>query len=148
MSNLTPNGRPSRISVPRRAHPICKLIFVEMARQGVTYLEMENRSGILVTTQKAWRGTEFGSRPKVPSLASVEAALGALGWQISPHPSLETLPPEVLAKVEEIGEHFVSDNSVLAAAIAAAISKPGNRSTDGQPAPRLVYREPYWENAA
>ena len=117
-----------------------------MKRQGITYSELSWRSGLLVSSLKAWRGSKDGPRPNVPSLASLEAALGALGWGIAPYPKLETLPPEVLAKIEQIGEHFISDESVIATAM-AAISRPGDRCVNGKPAPRIEYRKPTWEYA-
>lgn len=84
----------------------------------------------------------------MPSLQSIQATLGALGWSVSPHPRIETLPPHVREQAEELGQHFFSDDIALATAVAAAISKPGSRAKDGKPAPRLEYRKAYWEDAA
>lgn len=136
MSNEQPK-RGSRVTIPQHANPLAKIVFAEMRRQGITYDEMEWRSGVLRSTLKSYRNE------KTPSLQSIEALLGAVGWGLAPFPKLETLPPEVQAKVEEIGEHFISDESVLAAAI-AAVAQPRVRAKDGQPAARLERRTPYW----
>lgn len=112
-----------------------------MRRQGITYDELEYKSGVLRSTLKSYRSE------KTPSLQSIEALLGSVGWGLAPFPKLETLPPEVQAKVEEIGEHFISDESVLAA-VMAAIAWPRVRSQGDQPAPRLERRTPYWKVAA
>jgi len=39
--------RPSKVTVPERTHPLAKAVFAEMRRQGVTYDELEWRSGVL-----------------------------------------------------------------------------------------------------
>lgn len=142
MTNSEPFRRPSRISVPPHAHPFSRLVFSEMKRQNISYAELEFRSGVLGTTVKEWRCS------KIPSLQSIQATLGALGWGVAPYPCLESLPPQAQALAEELGQHFFTDEHALAAAVAAAISYPGARSSGGEPAPRLNYRGPYWRDAA
>ncbi|MFA7597280.1 MAG: hypothetical protein WCY92_13100 [Novosphingobium sp.] len=93
-----------------------------MRDQGVTYDEAEWRSGILKTTIKSWRGE------KAPSLTSLQAAFGGLGWGIAPYPHLETLPPNIREQVEELAQSFFSDEHALAAIVASAISKPAMRN--------------------
>ena len=58
--------RQSRITIPERCHPLAKIVFVEMQRQGVTYDELEWRSGVLRSTFKAWR---THNRPGLESVA-------------------------------------------------------------------------------
>lgn len=113
---------------------MARLVFFLMRELGVTYDKLEWDSGVLRTTIKSWRGE------KAPSLTSLQAALGALGFGIAPHPRLETLPPAVREMAEELGQHFFSDDIALATAVAAATSKPGSRARDGMLAPRLPYR--------
>jgi hypothetical protein len=105
--------------MPDRAHPHARLVFEEMRRQGVTYGEIEHRSGILISTIKAWR-----NQTGAPGMASIEAALGALGWTLVPVPRPDTLPEQVREQLEEFGQHFRSDEEALGAAIAAAAAWP------------------------
>lgn len=113
-----------------------------MRDQGVTYDELEWRSGVLKSTFKAWRTDNR------PGIESMQAALGALGWRLVPCPPLASLPPETQAALEEISLDFLSDDEALAAAVLAATPPAGSRAKDGQPAPRLNYRAPYWKDAA
>lgn len=116
--------RKSNVTVPTRAHPFAKLVFAEMRRQSVRYDELEHRSGVLASTFKAWRSQ--GS----PSLASAEATLGALGWTLVPVPKLEALPDNVRAALDEIGQHFRSNEETFGAAILAAAEFPA-RAQEG-----------------
>jgi len=147
-ANMQPSPyiRPSRITVPRKAHPLAKLVFELMQRHGKTYDQLEFESGVLRSTFKAWRGGGK-LRPNVPSLASIEAALGVFGWRLVPCPPLNSLKPETREALEEISLEFISDDEALAAAIAAATTKPVACAV-GKPAPRLSYRAPYWKEAA
>jgi hypothetical protein len=74
------------------------VVFAEMRRQAVTYDELEWRSGVLRSTFKAWRTNNR------PGLDTVEAALGALGWELLPTPKPEKLDPELRADLESIAE--------------------------------------------
>jgi hypothetical protein len=76
--NVPAPRRPSKITVPERCDPRAKVVFAEMQRQGVTYDELEHRSGVLRSTFKAWRTNNK------PGLDTLEAALGALGWALLP----------------------------------------------------------------
>jgi len=134
------SNRSSKISVPEHAHPLARLVFQLMRDLGKTYLETEFDSGVLVSTVKSWR------KEKTPSLQSIEAVLGSFGWGLAPYPKLDTLPDDIRAKVEEIGEHFFADNHVLAAAVAAAVTKP-SQSRNGQRL-RIVRDRPYWLEGA
>lgn len=70
----------ARATVPARAHPLVKRIFAEMRRQGVTYVELGERSGLARETLTAWRVRN------IPDLTSLEAVLGALGLKIAVAP--------------------------------------------------------------
>ena len=129
----TPYVRPSRITIPPAAIPEAQLVFHLAREQGVTYNELSWRSGLLVSTIKGWR------RENYPSLQSLQAALGSLGWGLAPYPLPESLPEHVREQAEELGQHFFRDDHALAAAVVAATTKPSIRAKDGQPAPRLVY---------
>lgn len=83
-------GKLSRIQIPERCHPLAKMVFAEMRRQGVTYDELEWRSGVLRSTFKAWR------THNKPGLESIEAALGALGWSVLPVPIADRVLPDSL----------------------------------------------------
>lgn len=89
---------PSRISVPKHAHPLSRLLFSEMARQRVTYWDLHLDSGVLVSTVKAWR------LDNVPGLSTIEAALGALGWSVLPVPSAKALPADLRADLQAVAD--------------------------------------------
>lgn len=112
------SARPSRISIPPKANPLVKLVFGEMARQSVTYDEIEWRAGVLKTTLKAWRFENS------PGLLSIEAALGALGWCLVPVPKFETLSCEQRAALGAAAELFATDEQAFGAAIIAAADFP------------------------
>lgn len=76
--------------------PRAKVVFAEMRRQAVTYDELEWRSGVLRSTFKAWRTNNK------PGLDTIEAALGALGWELLPAPKLDRLDPAVHADLETL----------------------------------------------
>jgi hypothetical protein len=91
-----PSERPSRITVPKHAHPLAKFIFSEMARQRCRYDDLEHYSGVLRSSVKAWRSSNL------PGLDTIEAAAGVLGWSVLPVPKPETLPPELRADLEAV----------------------------------------------
>jgi len=127
--------RPSTITIPERANPLAKLVFVEMRRQRVSYSELEWRAGVQISTFKAWR-TE-----NTPGLASIEAALGALGWALVPVPKLKMLPEDIRVKVEGLAQDFTSDNEALGAAIVAAATFPKHAAKDVANLPGARRRE-------
>jgi hypothetical protein len=94
--HTTPAGRPSKITIPERAHPLAKAVFAEMKRQGVTYDSLEWRAGVLRSTFKAWRTNNL------PGLDTISAALGALGWDVLPVPKASTLPDGLRADLEAL----------------------------------------------
>jgi hypothetical protein len=109
---------PSRITIPQKANPLARLVFAEMQRQNISYEELEHLSGVLHCTTKAWRGENS------PGLLSISAALGALGWNLVPVPVLDVLPDQVRDALDEIGQHFRSDEETYGAALQAAAVFP------------------------
>ncbi len=71
-----------------------------MKRQGYRYDDVEDGSGVLRTTIKAWRSKNY------PNLDSIEAVFGFLGWQFTPIPRERTLPPEVIAELCPVAERL------------------------------------------
>jgi hypothetical protein len=121
--------RPSKISVPEHAHPAVRLMFGEMARQRVTYQEMEFRSGVLVSTQKSWRNE------KTPSFRAIEATLGALGWAFVPVCANRRVPAWVLRELDDIAARWNQEDPLLHTLLARTCGAPiaalggGNTST-------------------
>lgn len=115
---LTPSKRPSRITVPERCHPLAKVVFAEMQRQGITYDELEWRAGVLRSTFKAWRTDNR------PGLETMEAALGALGWSLLPVPQFEQLPQEVRDGLDRLAELWADKNELLCSLLARVCRAP------------------------
>jgi len=110
--------RPSKITVPKRCHPAAKIVFAEMRRQGITYDELEFRSGVLKSTFKAWR------THNKPGLESVQAVLGALGWEFLPIPRMENVPPAVAELIRKAAETWSDEDAVLCEVIAEIATSP------------------------
>lgn len=114
----TPNGRPSKVTVPDHCHPLAKAVFAEMRRQGVTYDSLEWRAGVLRSTFKAWR------KNNRPGLDTIEAALGALGWHVLCVPKPETLPAQLRADLEAVAAKHCTALPVIEFISAAAGRRP------------------------
>lgn len=108
--------RPSTVTIPERVAPHVRLVFSEMRRQGLTYDEVEERSGVLRTTVKAWR------HKNKPSLESIEAVMGFLGWDFVPIPRERALPPEVIAELQPVASRLGLDMPATLEALAAIVS--------------------------
>ncbi len=134
---ITRPARPSRVTTPMHCHHLVRLTFELMKATGTTYSDLSWRSGVLVQSVKEWR------RRNIPSLRSIEAVLGAFDWKLTPTPPLDVLPDEVRAKIEDIGQHFRSDDEVLAAALAYVASTP-KPHVGPTKAPKIDYRSKYW----
>jgi len=117
-SHWTDSDKPSRVTVPQRANPLAKIVFHEMGRQGVTYAELEHRSGVLTSTFKAWRTDNS------PGLASVEAALGALGWALVPVPRLDRIPAKIVAGLDALNAEWAGEEPLLHHLLASACLAP------------------------
>ncbi len=131
-TNRTLNGRPrqpSKITIPEHCHPLAKAIFAEMKRQGVTYDELEHRSGVLRSTFKAWRTNNR------PGLDTIEAALGSLGWHVLAVPKPSTLPHELREDLEAVAAKHGTSLPCLAFIAAAAGRRPASshRQTEACP---------------
>jgi hypothetical protein len=110
--------RPSKITIPERCNPLAKLVFGEMARQGVTYDSLEWSSGVLCSTIKAWRTDNN------PGLLSIEAALGALGWALIPVPQHDLLPEFIRNGIAALNEQWRRDEPLLHHLLASACLAP------------------------
>lgn len=101
----------------------CGKLYKEVAewrRVGVTYDELEARSGVLRTTAKAWRINNK------PSMDTLDAALGALGWSLLPVPSPCSLPAALRHDLEVVAsKHGLAE--VPALQLIAACSDYGWR---------------------
>lgn len=102
-----PVKKPSRVSVPDHAHPLAKLLYAEMQRQGVTYNDLEWKSGVHIQTFKAWRSAN------TPGLSSMEACLGVVGWGLVPVPRFEDVPAEVRVLLKQAAALWKDENRVL-----------------------------------
>lgn len=105
--------RASKITVPERCDPRAKVVFAEMQRQGVTYDELEHRSGVLRSTFKAWRTNNK------PGLDTIEAALGSLGWSLLPVPNTAQLPEDVRAGLADLAAKWEDHNALLCGLLAS-----------------------------
>lgn len=90
--------RLTRITIPENVSPHVKLVFSEMQRQNVTYDRVEETSGVLRSTLKAWR------HKNAPGLISLEAVLGSLGWDFVPVPRAGVLPEPMRSGLEALAE--------------------------------------------
>ena len=68
--------RPTKLSDPQRAHPFVRRIYQEMVAQQTTASDVAERSGVGRDTIRSWRGRNS------PTLANIEAVLGALGYRL------------------------------------------------------------------
>lgn len=127
--------RQSRLQIPPHAHPYSRLVYMLARDANVTLEELAWRSGLGIGTIKEYRrapafsGVSEGAirsyrKEKVPSLQSIEALLGALGWTLVPVPPLESLKPETRDALEAISLDFRSDNEALAAVLAQIVTIP------------------------
>lgn len=98
--DLKPKAARFRISVPDNVSPHVKLVFAEMQRQGFTYDEMAWVSGVQRAALKAWRVKNY------PSLNSLEAVFGALGYDFVPVPRADAIPQDVMAELKPIAERL------------------------------------------
>jgi len=110
--------RPSKITIPERAHPLAKLLFAEMQRQGVTYAELEHRSGVLVSTFKAYRTDNS------PGMTTIAAALGALGWALVPVPRMERVPQSIRDGLDALNAEWAGAEPLLHQLLASACLAP------------------------
>lgn len=110
--------KPSKVTIPTRGTTLSRLVFAEMQKQRVTYAELEWRSSVLVSTIKSWRNE------KAPSLPSIEATLGALGWALVPVPCAERVPEWVRNELDSINERWGREEPLLHRLLASACLAP------------------------
>jgi len=121
MKQTSPPPRPSRITIPKHCHPAVKIVFSEMRRQGLSYEEVEHRSGVLKTTIKQWRCHN------APGLDTLTAVLGALSWDLAPIPPAEVLTPEVRAQLARLAvKHGLDEEALLSQLVREVANRPLN----------------------
>jgi len=86
------------VTIPPHVSEPVRLYFAEMQRLHITYDELAECSGIRRATAKAHR------RKNRPSLESLSAILGSLGWTFIPQPALEIIPEDVRPDLERLAE--------------------------------------------
>ncbi|WP_201159451.1 hypothetical protein [Rhodoplanes elegans] len=116
----------SRITIPDNVSPHVKLVFSEMQRQAVRYEDAAFGAGVNVPTIKAWR------RKNRPSLESLDAVLGWLGWNLIPVPRAGTLPVEFEADLRALAERADVELPAVFAAVVAVMAE--QRATVPTPA--------------
>lgn len=121
MAQTNPYRRRSKISVPPVAHPLSKCVFALMREHGVTYDELEWKSGVLRSTFKAWRTNNK------PGLDTIEAALGVFSYSVLPVPPADALPAELRADLEAVAAKHGTKTLPVLQFISAAV---GRRPTD------------------
>ena len=95
--------RPSTVTIPANVTPVVRIVFEEMRRQNKIYDVVSEGSGVLRATIKAWRYRN------VPTLTSVEAVLGYLGWDFVPVPRAKVLPPGLVEALRPVADRFSLD---------------------------------------
>jgi hypothetical protein len=90
------NRRSRNLTIPEKVGPHTRLVFAEMRRQGRTYDEVQESSGVLRATMKAWR------RKNKPGLESLEAVLNSLGWNFIPTPASDVLSPDLASELDVV----------------------------------------------
>jgi hypothetical protein len=91
-----------------------------MREHGVTYDELEWKSGVLRSTFKAWRTNNR------PGLDTIEAALGVFNYSVLPVPPADALPAELRADLEAVAaKHGTKKLPVLEFIASAVNRRPG-----------------------
>jgi transcriptional regulator with XRE-family HTH domain len=137
MAQKNPYRRKSAVSIPTAAHPLSKAVFALMREHGVTYDELEYRSGVLRSTFKAWRTSNR------PGLDTIEAALGVFGYSALPVPPASALPPELRADLEAVAAKHGTESLPVLEFISAAVNRRPTTTIDARtrlrdPGERLV----------
>lgn len=132
-----PSGRPSKITLPARCHPLAMLVFLLMQRQAVSYDELEHKAGVLRATVKSWR------TGVVPSLTCIAAALGALVWELRAGPdSGEELDGDARQSVEEAADLWRRADPTLAGVLAQTVPTFHMPPTGDRPEDRWAHPPP------
>lgn len=129
--NPEPKRRRTSITIPDHVGPHVKLVFAEMRRQNITYDAAEEGSGVRRAALKAWRNKNK------PSLDSIEAVLGFLGFDLVPVPRSKVLPREVVAALQPIADGLGISTEATVQALVEIVS--GIHGRFGvSPAPQAV----------
>ena len=92
--DLPPRRNARGVTMPKtRVGPFARLVFAELGRQRMRYLDASELSGVQIPTIKGWR------KKNNPGLESLSAMLATLGYQLCPVPELETLPPKIAGEL-------------------------------------------------
>lgn len=122
--------RSTTVTIPDRVGPHVKLVFASMRRLNKTYDDVEFGSGIRRAALKAWRNKNR------PSLESIEAVLGYLGFDFLPIPRAKVLPPEIVAELRPIAERLEKSMPETIAALTAIVTGVHDRfGAESFPAP-------------
>lgn len=94
---LPPRRNTRGVTMPKNGiGPFTRLVFAELGRQRMRYLDASELSGVQVSCLKAWR------RKNRPGLESLNAVLAVLGFQLCPVPELEALPPALAGELTSL----------------------------------------------
>lgn len=111
--------RGSKITLPKRAHPLARLLFQKMAEKEVTYDALEAASGIKKSAFKATR------THNAPGADSIQAMMRVLGLNVLPVPTAGVLPAALRADLEAVGKrHGIPFPAAQFIAVAAARELP------------------------
>jgi hypothetical protein len=120
MAQTTPFRRKSKVTTPAAAHPLAKSVFTLMREHGVTYDELEWKSGVLRSTFKAWRTNNR------PGLDTIEAALGVFNYTVLPVPPADALPADLRADLEALAAKHGTKSLPVLEFIATAVGRRPN----------------------
>ena len=98
-------------TVPSGVEPVVRLIFAEIARQGIRYEDVENFSGVRRATVKSYR------RKNRPGWESVQSLLSVLGFGFVPTPAIQTLPPHLMGEITALSSKLAKDVPATFAAL-------------------------------
>jgi hypothetical protein len=132
---LSGYSRRTSVTIPERVGPHVKLVFAEMRRQNRTYDDVEEGSGVRRVALKAWRHKNY------PSLTSLEAVFGFLGYDLVPIPRSRVLPQALVAKLEAIAEEHALEMPATVQALVEVVA--GIHDKFGTAPPGTVVEVPY-----
>lgn len=99
------------VTVPVNAGPHVRLLFALMREQGRILDDVAEASGIRRPCMKSWRNRSY------PTLESLEATFGALGWSFTPCPRIEVLPENIAADLGRIAAQMKIELPVVFSAL-------------------------------
>lgn len=72
-------SRYTRVTIPEKAHPLVKHLFLEMRNQRLGVMDMADRSGVSAGSLVNWR-----TRMTPKGIPSLEACFNVLGYTLKP----------------------------------------------------------------